>query len=344
MATNKKEWVYGTIFITMLFIVRCADLTTSDGENIKNTVFDPNFNEVILYDLITYDSSHQAVHPDIVFFPEAKDGYRFYITYTPYPDSDVKKENPCIYVSNDGINFFEKYSGVNPLVDSLTGGNTYNNDPDLYYDQNSDYFYLIYQEYWEIVIQDITQKIILLKSKDTKEWEKKTIITENIKEGDHFSLSPSLIDYKNCYYMFFVDKSDKYTIKYLKSTDIESWDYNTKFSIQANGAEELRPWHLDVIRDENSGIFYMLVSMFIKDREDQHLYIAKSEDLKQWYFDSEPIIKHSKKFHNSKNIYRSTAIITQKDIIIWFSFKTYAKEWRIGIKKFLLSDFDFSSK
>ena len=47
-----------------------------------------------------YDASG-VVHPDVMYFPSGKDGYKYWMAYTPYPPQS--KENPSIIRSNDGI-------------------------------------------------------------------------------------------------------------------------------------------------------------------------------------------------------------------------------------------------
>ena len=42
-----------------------------------------------------------VVHPDVLYFSGGKDGYEYWMVYTPYPPGS--KENPSIVRSNDGI-------------------------------------------------------------------------------------------------------------------------------------------------------------------------------------------------------------------------------------------------
>ncbi len=62
-----------------------------------------------------------AVHPDVLYFEDGIDGYKYWMYYTPFPgDSSYSVggyivENPCLVRSNDGINFTD--AGVNnPLI------------------------------------------------------------------------------------------------------------------------------------------------------------------------------------------------------------------------------------
>jgi predicted GH43/DUF377 family glycosyl hydrolase len=53
-----------------------------------------------------------VVHPDIVYFPQGEDGFKFWLYYTPYA---ANLEHPCLVRSNDGINFVAD-SVMNPLL------------------------------------------------------------------------------------------------------------------------------------------------------------------------------------------------------------------------------------
>ena len=55
----------------------------------------------------TYDGSGEAVHPDILFFPNGWRGWEYWLVITPYPGDDTSKENPSILVSHDGITWRE---------------------------------------------------------------------------------------------------------------------------------------------------------------------------------------------------------------------------------------------
>ena len=53
----------------------------------------------------TPDRTNQANHPDVLYFKDGFHGYKYYMAYTPYAYSNDRVENPCILVSNDGVNF-----------------------------------------------------------------------------------------------------------------------------------------------------------------------------------------------------------------------------------------------
>ena len=74
----------------------------------------------------TYDGSYQLTHPKVLYFPKAWNGYKYWMSMTPYPGEIDNYENPSIVVSNDG-NTWAPPSGLrNPVsgipIDVKAGG------------------------------------------------------------------------------------------------------------------------------------------------------------------------------------------------------------------------------
>jgi len=70
----------------------------------------------------------RQLHPDVHYFPEGRDGYKYWMSYTPYPPES--NEHPCIRRSNDGINWVD--DGItNPVINH--GAYAYDSDPDMIY-------------------------------------------------------------------------------------------------------------------------------------------------------------------------------------------------------------------
>jgi hypothetical protein len=97
-----------------------------------------------------------SVHPDVIYFPEGMDGYKFWMVFTPLDDTpppgvesqippqipeskydDYWWERPSIVRSNDGINWDKTADYTNPVVSpgpyGTWDGNTELCDPDLVY-------------------------------------------------------------------------------------------------------------------------------------------------------------------------------------------------------------------
>ncbi len=273
----------------------------------------------------TYDGLFQAVHPDIVFFKNGFNGYPFYLVVTPYPYSNRRYENPCILVSEDGINFQESVPGINPLVQPPPYG--YNDDPDMLFITEQKKFNIYYLE---TMIPD-SQNVILLESKDGIHWKKKRVIHYNLKQKDCFILSPSVIFGNNQYRMFYVNISEIGSpIQYLESNDGIKWDKNSIVSLSYSLPEKMTPWHVDVF-EQPYGYFMLCCGPY----PDTDLYLASSEDLEHWTFIETPILTRKNNFfQDCKRIYRSTGIVDENLLIVWFSFLKYDAKWGIGVKKY----------
>lgn len=92
----------------------------------------------------TYDGSGEAVHLDVIDFGTPWNGWRFWMSMTPYPNYNDSLENPSIVVSQDGLTWQVPAGLTNPLY--LPAG-AYNNDPDLVYDPDTDELVLFYRDF-----------------------------------------------------------------------------------------------------------------------------------------------------------------------------------------------------
>ena len=113
-----------------------------DNLNPSNTTILQNARKPLI--IPTYDKSNQVVHPSVIdFYTEHGlqqwGGYRFWMVATPYPYSNDFYENPCVYTSSDGVNWFVPHKIINP-IDQAPGGLKmgFNNDPDMIYDPDAD--------------------------------------------------------------------------------------------------------------------------------------------------------------------------------------------------------------
>ena len=108
------------------------------------------------------------VHPDVVYFPEGNDGYKYWMTYTPYTSGPLY-ENPSIVRSNDGITWTA--AGIaNPVIPPGTAGafnDLENADPDFLYVADYNKWFMV----WDggNTATD-SRRIALAYSSDGKTW------------------------------------------------------------------------------------------------------------------------------------------------------------------------------
>ena len=101
----------------------------------------PLANATAPQDTPTYEDSGQVVHPDIVYFANGWNGYRYWLVMEPYPFSQDNYANPSILVSNDGASWAPPPGITNPIALPNT---SYLADADLVYDQASNQMWMYY--------------------------------------------------------------------------------------------------------------------------------------------------------------------------------------------------------
>jgi hypothetical protein len=88
-----------------------------------------------------------AVHPDALYFPEGMDGYKFWMMFTPAPETgsvppggsgspDYWWERMTLVRSNDGINWEKTTDYTNPVISPGAPGewdDDWHADPDVVY-------------------------------------------------------------------------------------------------------------------------------------------------------------------------------------------------------------------
>lgn len=247
---------------------------------------------------------NQSYHPKILKFEEKWNGYKYWMSYTPYPKGDDLKENPSIAVSNDLIHWSAPKGLINPLDDpqDKERATVYNSDAHLVYNNDNNTLEI----YWRYTndhkkISQIFRRI----SSDGINWGKKELVATAKDRTKADIISPAIIYENGIYKMWYVVTAGK--VNYTESNDGLNW-YNEK-SIDIKYDTDLKTWHLDVIKTQKG--YEMLVVAFTKweKRNDMSLYYTKSTEGIKWDTAKkimEPAVKE--KVWDNKGIYRSTFI------------------------------------
>lgn len=75
---------------------------------------------------------NNAYHPKVADVGKSWNGYRYWISYTPYPNGNDKYENPTVVGSNDLINYSE-IKFCEGIRDDYKAGVRFNSDSELVY-------------------------------------------------------------------------------------------------------------------------------------------------------------------------------------------------------------------
>ncbi|MCS7103911.1 MAG: hypothetical protein NZ992_08560, partial [Candidatus Korarchaeum sp.] len=144
----------------------------------------------------TYDGSGYAVHPDVLYFEHRwpnNRGYRYWMTFTPYPNCSFSYENPSILVSNDAKNWFEPRGLENPIVAPPSEGHY--SDPDIF--SFGGKLWVFFR--WS---RGLEERIYAKSSSNGISWNREAIIINTTSES---LLSPSVVVEEGFLKMWYID-------------------------------------------------------------------------------------------------------------------------------------------
>lgn len=289
-------------------------VTALTGAELTNA---PSYQEIP-----TYEGTGQAVHPDVVYFPDGWHGYTYWLAMTPYPYDTAERENPSILVSDDGSSWAAPPGVTNPLVPSLSCD--HNSDPDIVYNPRTDELYLYYTEvrrssYCGAGTNENYVKLIT--SRDGVQWTAPQTVMSFDLDTTPIYLSPSVVYRNGRFEMWLASTAE--TLVYATSSDGITWSPLQEVSVTQP------PWHLDVIYVEPQSAYWML---FVDSPlSGANLRFATSEDGLEWSVCPAPVLTPSLGWDHER-IYRATFLYDEGDdqLNVWYSARSDAAEWRIG--------------
>jgi PKD repeat protein len=187
----------------------------------------------------------QFDHPSVIYNENGIFGHKYWMLNTPYSGESKLRENPCLYYSDDGIEWFIPPNVVNPI--DLTPSPNYNSDPELVFANNRLFCY--YREY----TQDGSTDYIRLRTYDG------SAVSDQIDVSGPAGLSPSVLYDNGTFYMWIVNNhvSTPYTLQRWISNDGINWSNSTNMSISLSGKTV---WHLDTLKRSNDPKIYGLLT------------------------------------------------------------------------------------
>ena len=214
----------------------------------------------------TYEHVGKTVHPSVIGDAELKlKGHYYWMANTPWGGSP-ESEDPCIYYSDDGINWFEPEGLTNPIAPHPAEG--LNTDTELIYDKTSGKFYC----YYRLGVPDARVVIYRKESLDGVVWTNEVeVMRMETGGGSHAKLlSPSIRIINKVWYMYVADQTAGYIMTRYESSDGVVWTNPTL----CNGMTE-KIWHLDVDYHEGLKKYFL----FFSEREGKgEIYLYTSQN------------------------------------------------------------------
>lgn len=276
--------------------------------------------------LISAYGDNQGYHPKVLNFKEAWHGYKYWMTFSPFPNGNEKYENPHIYASNDLINWEVPKGLTNPIVgtpDNFIDNKIYNSDPHIVYNSDNDQIELYYR-----YVDDIKHQVILyrLVSSDGIKWSKKEKVNSATRTKKDY-ISPAIIYEDGIYKMWYVDRNR--SIKYAESSS--GLDFKDIKTISVHyPLPDMTTWHLDVIHTEKGYEMIIVAYKSWSDRNGMNLYYFSSEDNDTWT-KGKIILRPSLLLWDNRGIYRSSFIYEDGIYYVYYSAVSQESERGIGL-------------
>jgi predicted GH43/DUF377 family glycosyl hydrolase len=295
-----------------------ARLNETDAQLADTMQLIPNLaNAKSILQIMNPYGNYQNIHPKVLYFENGLFGYKWWVAYTPYPNGSTIKENPCIAVSDNGIDWTVPDGFVNVALEEWNGiAGAYNNDTHLLY--RSDLNQL---EVWWRYTNPATSEVKLYRktSNDGVTWaSKETMFTGHTSNNDH--LSPALIFEDNKYKMLSVNNAGGgvRTLNYSESMDGTTWGSRVTANIENLGT--LTPWHVDFIKSDLGYEIVLQAWDVGEDNNHSSLYYLSTQDLVNF---TEPlkIIAPSTlpKSFDDQGIYRSSIVKIKGMYYVFYS-------------------------
>ncbi len=285
----------------------------------------------------TYDGSGQLTEPDVVSFDSPWHGFKYWMTFSPYPYGDASKENPSIAVSNDGISWEVPPGLINPLAEPSTG--IHLDDASLFYDSASD-------ELWSYYIGESaaihTTQVFRLVSSDGIHWQNHG---EIFHVSNYTVLSPTVAKVDGAYYMWTVNAgavgcaASSTVLEYRTSSDGVNWTDSRPTNFVQSGYVA---WHLNVSYIAPKQEYWAVIAAYANGSDCGHtvLFFSQSLDAINWTTYNKFILGPGTSWDDGE-IYRSSMLFDSNTnrLQVWYSAASTDEVWHVGLTEGDLDEF-----
>ncbi len=291
-----------------------------------------------------YGGATGVVHPDVIYFPGGKDGYKYWMTYTPYPPQS--NENPSVVRSNDGVNWTD--AGItNPVIQPGSSGSwndLENPDPDFIYVADLDKWFMI----WDGGdAATNSRKIALAYSSDGKTWTEYNGTSVNgntnpvILAGDDpngqawersggisKTCTPTLFYSSGIFYLYYAEEASgnnrgaagfaTFTWNNLSNSvqNLTRYSGNPTINLPQDAIFKSGGGHLDLSYNSLNGLYYMYIVRELIGSGNYELSLLTSPDMINWTNNGNVLQRGSSGQWDDTHIYRSSPVVTSNGNIV----------------------------
>jgi hypothetical protein len=294
----------------------------------------PHLGAVQRFSLLTFESSGELVHPDVVRVPRGWAPARRFLAITPYPGGNSASELPSIYQSGASAEWAAPEGLVNPVV--RPPRKAYLSDPDVVFNAERRELWLYYRQ----VTRDNT--ILLVTSPDGVRWSKPVVV---VKAPNHQIVSPSVVRMgPGDWHMWSVNAGNlgcsaaTTTVEHRTSSDGIHWSSAAEVSM---GNDTLPAWHIDVNWIPEHQQYWALYNGKPGGTcATPAVFLATSSDGVTWETRPNPVIVRGVTGDFRDLVYRSTLEYDHRtDVVtLWYSGAAYREEtntwiWRAAVER-----------
>ncbi len=312
---NKKTLILMIVIIGML-VFSCIPA--------KST----NYNSITKLNIVSSYGDNEAYHPKVLSFKDKWNGYKYWMSYTPYPAGNGELENPHIVASNNLTKWETPEGLVNPLDDISKDGDKKKYDSDAHIVYNPDLDRI--ECFWRYVDENENKVIIYRKnSTDGINFSEKEVFIESKDRKNLDYVSPAIIYENGKYKMWYVDQKE---VNYKETADGINWSDTKKVEFKYKDGK-LYTWHLDVIKTEKGYEMITVAYQNVNNRKTMKLYYTYSENETENWAKAEKILEPTTRTSNWDNsgLYRSSMIYEDGVYIVFYSARSINNDHGIGI-------------
>lgn len=272
----------------------------------------------------------QGTHPSVLDFGATGwKGYRYWMAYTPYPNSNGQTENPTIVVSANGNTWVEPPGITNPLADAPPDG--HHSDPELVFHDGT--LYCFYRTSIPGATDGMRERIMLTSSTNGTTWSTPVLLFGS--NSNARLLSPSVLYWRGGWHMWLVnglDSPEGRLTHCTASSPFGPWSKPRECVMPSLPGRSL--WHLGI--RERSGQLHALISDMVRggtpSGAEGRLHLAASYDGEHWAITPTPVLNRGTAgAWDAFKLYRATMTPTPSGWDVWYSaMSSDETTWKIG--------------
>lgn len=268
----------------------------------------------------------ELVHPSVVHREGGWNGHAYWMAVTPYDRSEAENENPCLYVSEDGLAWKVPEGVANPLVKRPRESRRYNSDPCLAFAPDGSLLL-----FYRVAGGGGNDTLFLTSSRDGRAWTRPVKILD-VPLEDERQLSPAVTFDGARWSMYYVDASAyPYAVR-RRTAPQPQGPWSAPEAVRGLEAPRDRMlWHLDAFRDGEATVLLVDATAVYRTQEGGELFFAVSRDGLAFHRAEAPVLAGGGGWDRS--IYRSCCLPETREgrrfYAIWYS-AFGPSGWRLG--------------